>query len=340
MNISSFKTQLRKLIPVVIALNLFVFINHAQTAGNAYKPKNQLASGAYGFLMAQQEGLSLIEKKFPNLQNDVIRARLGFDIAFGKAEEEITRYLQEYMGPENFKMFRDSTLSLSKTINNPEQITPEIAKEFLKLVESRINGIIPSPYLETLLAFNYKDSPANEYIFGFTNEFSTLGHPKAKNTDWKINVPISWKKEEGSRPNVIQKFSSDMGFGGELVLLMVKDLEMPLTGFTKSDIEAMYTEENFRQTLPEDAQFVSFSKITIDNIPGGVIEMDQVYKSPDFPRKLRLKQYSFIYKNKTYVIQCSVSSKNLDEDLSSKMSEFSFLFKMMVNSVVVNEQYK
>jgi hypothetical protein len=330
----------KKLIPVVIALNLFVLTDHAQTSTSLNKPKYELASGTYGFLIAQQEGLMLIEKKFPALQNDVIMARLGFDIAFGKAEEEITRYLQEYMGPENFKLFRDSTLSLSKTINNPEQITPDIAKEFLKVVESRINGSIPSPYLETLLAFNYKDSPANEYIFGFTNEFSTLGHPKAKNTDWKINVPISWKKEEGSRPNVIQKFSSDMGFGGELVLLMVKNLEMPQTGFTKSDIEAMYTEESFRQTLPEDAQFVSFSKITIDNIPGGVIEMDQVYKSPDFPRKLRLKQYSFIYKNKTYVIQCSVSSKNLEEDLSSKMSEFSFLFNMMVNSVVVNDQYK
>jgi hypothetical protein len=315
-------------------------VNFSQSDVDIKEPKYVVASGAYGYLSAQKDRLTYIENQFPSLKLDVIKSRISFDIAFGKAEEEITRYLQEYMGPGNFKMFRDSTLSLSKTINNPEQITPEIAKEFLKLVESRINGIIPSPYLETLLAFNYKDSPANEYIFGFTNEFSTLGHPKAKNTDWKINVPISWKKEEGSRPDVIQKFSSDMGFGGELVLLMVKDLEMPLTGFTKSDIEAMYTEENFRQTLPEDAQFVSFSKITIDNIPGGVIEMDQVYKSPDFPRKLRLKQYSFIYKNKTYVIQCSVSSKNLDEDLSSKMSEFSFLFDMMVNSVVVNEQYK
>jgi hypothetical protein len=331
---------LRKLIPVFLALNLFVLTHQAQTPTSLNKPKSKLASGAYGFLIAQQEGLMLIEKKFPVLQNDVITARLGLDIAFGKAEEEITRYLQEYLGPGNFKMFRDSILSLSNTSNNPELITIEIAKEFLKLVESRINGIIPSPYLETLLAFNYRDSPTHEYIFGFTKEFSTLGHPKAKNTDWKITVPISWKKEEGSRPNVIQKFSSDMGFGGELVLLMVKDLEMPLTGFTKSDMEAMYTEENFRQTLPEDAQFVSFSKITIDNIPGGVIEMDQVYKSLDFPRKLRLKQYSFIYRNKTYVIQCSVSSKNLDEDLSSKMSKFSFLFDMMVNSVVVNEQYK
>lgn len=331
---------LRKLIPVFLALNLFVLTHQAQTSTSLNKPKYELAIGAFGFLIAQQEGLMLIEKKFPDLKNDVITARLGLDVAFGKAEEEITRYLQEYMGPGNFKMFRDSILSLSNTSNNPELITIEIAKEFLKLVESRINGIIPSPYLETLLAFNYRDSPTHEYIYGFTKEFSTLGHPKAKNTDWKITVPISWKKEEGSRPNVIQKFSSDMGFGGELVLLMVKDLEMPLTGFTKSDIEAMYTEENFRQTLPEDAQFVSFSKITIDNIPGGVIEMDKVNKSLDFPIKLRLKQYSFIYKNKTYVIQCSVSSKNLDEDLTSKMSEFSFLFKMMVNSVVVNEQYK
>jgi hypothetical protein len=331
---------LRKLIPVFFALNFFVLTHHAQTSTSLNKPKYELASGAYGFLIAQHEGLMLIEKKFPTLQNDVITARLGLDIAFGKAEEEITRYLQEYMGPGNFKIFRDSIISLSKTSNDPELITIEIAKEFLKVVESRNNGSIPSPYLETLLAFNYKDSPANEYIFGYTKDFSTLGHPKAKNTDWKITVPISWKKEEGSRPNVIQKFTSDMGFGGEIVLLMVKDLEMPLTGFTKSDIEAMYTEENFRQTLPENAQFVSFSKITIDNIPGGLIEMDQVYKSLDFPIKLRLKQYSFIYKNKTYVIQCSVSSKNLDEDLSSKMSEFSFLFKMMVNSVVVNEQYK
>jgi hypothetical protein len=326
-----------KLTILLSSLLLFVFVNFSQSDVEIKEPKYVVASIAFGFLSAQKNHLTYIENQFPSLQLDVIKARISFDVAFGKAEEEISEYLEEVMGTSNFKIFKDTSLMLNLATNQSEIITPEIAKEFLWLVEKRAGGNIPSPILETLCAFNFKDFPEHEFIFGFTSRFNTKDHPKAKNTHWSISVPISWSKEEGSSPNVINKFTSDLGYGEELVLLMVRDLPNA-KNLSKAEIESIYTESNFRMTMPKGATFISFSKSTFDSIPGGIVEMEEVLGSLDSQRKMRILQYSFIHKNKTHVIQCSVSSKNITEDLSVKMARFKPIFKKIANSVVVNEQ--
>ena len=325
-----------KLSFLLSCLLLFVFVNFSQSDVEIKEPKYVVASNAFGYLSAQKDRLTFIENQFPSLKLDVITARISFDIAFGRAEEEISKYLEDFMGSANFKILKDSSFKLNLVADQSEILTTDIAKEYLWLVEKSAEGNIPSPYLETLCAFNFKDSPAEEYIFGFTRTFTTKDHPKAKNTDWSISVPISWEMEEASGPSVIKKFTSDLGYGEELILLMVRDLPNAET-LSKADIEELYTESNFKMFMPKGATFISFSKSTFDSIPGGIVEMEEVMGPVHSQRKMRILQYSFIHKYKTHVIQCSVSSKNITEDLSGKMAQFKPLFKKIANSVVVNE---
>ena len=325
-----------KLSVLLSSMLLVVFVNFSQSDVEIKEPKYVVASGAFGFLSAQKDRLTYIENQFPSLQLDVIKSRISFDIAFGKAEEEISKYLKEFMGAANFKILKDSSIKLNLVDNQSEILTTEIAKEYIWLVEKRAEGNITSPCLETLCAFNFKDSPAEEYIFGFTRTFTTKDHPKAKNTDWSISVPISWEMEEGSGPSVMKKFTSDLGYGEELILLMVRDLPNAET-LSKADIEELYTESNFKMFMPKGATFISFSKSTFDSIPGGIVEMEEVMGPVHSQRKMRILQYSFIHKYKTHVIQCSVSSNNITEDLSGKMAQFKPLFKKIAHSVVVDE---
>ena len=68
---------------------------------------------------------------------------------------------------------------------NKINITNELAVNFLKTVNSRAKGDIPSPHLETLLTINpdFYETPQLEFIKGFTKIFRTENHPKAKGID-------------------------------------------------------------------------------------------------------------------------------------------------------------
>lgn len=315
---------------------LFVYVTFSQSDVEIKEPKYVVASSAFGYLSAQKDRLTYIENQFPSLKLDVIKARISFDMAFGRAEEEILKYLEDFMGTSNFNILKDSSFQLNSLLNQSEMLTIDIAKEYLWMVEKSAEGNIPSPYLETLCAFNFKNSPAEEYNFGFTRTFTSKDHPKSKNTNWSISVPISWEMEEGSSPGVMKKFTSDLGYGEELILLMVRDLTN-VESLSKADIEDLYTESNFKMTMPMGATFISFSKSTFDSKPGGIVEMEEVMGPVHAQRKMRILQYSFIHNYKTHVIQCSVSSKDIAEDLSSKMNRMKPLFQKVANSVVVNE---
>ena len=67
-----------------------------------------------------------------------------------------------------------------------QRISQDIAVQFLDEVESRAKGKIPSPILETLLNYQFKERPANEFARGFKRIYRTKGHRKAKGLDLQI----------------------------------------------------------------------------------------------------------------------------------------------------------
>ena len=329
------KSVMLSIILVFSSFSLF-----SQTENNLIKPKIERVSQALGYLVGQECSLNYIKNEFPQLENNVLIAEMAFKSTFGKSKSRMEDYFSNYLGEEKLKDFNDNLIKeMQKRIEN-QTLTEDIALNFIKDIEDRAKGNVSSPILETLLSFQYIDTPQREFLAGFTSKFMTKGHSKSKNTDWQISVPKSWRAREGDRPNIIQSFTDDFGDGLNNIMLMVKD--MPVSKGSKlsdKEKEEFFSEKEIKTTLPKEAKFISFSKMTLDSNIGGMLQVEQIVSRLDYKFKTRLVQFMFIRGFKIYMLMATVSSSNIEDDLAVKMEKYMPLFRLVANSIVVNDQY-
>jgi hypothetical protein len=331
-----FKYILSILIVLVFSINVF-----GQTTVNIQKPKYTRASEAYGYIISQEYSLEIIKKEYPQFELNIFKVEASFNSNFGKSKENIITYLKEYLTEIGFKDYEYKMQSEIKRLLDKTKITEVLATNYILEVERRAKGEIISPVLETLLAFQFMDKPHDEFQSGFTTTFNTKGHSKSKNTDWQIKVPKSWRGEEAERPNIIQKFTSDYGSGSQFIMLLVKDLALPKDyKITKSELDEIFSDKGARSMIPEGGKFISFTKMTIDNNIGGMIELEQISERLDYKVKMRMIQFMFIRNNKMYNLQCDTGSEKVGLDMSVEIKKYMPLYRLVANSIVINDQYK
>ena len=312
----------------------------AQTADKIIKPKFERVSQAYGYLIGQEYTFSLIKTKFPNLELNISKAQINFNLTFGNAKEGMKSYLKEILSESEFRSYEEMVIAEMRKLLNVQVFTEEYAANFISEVESRGKGNVATPVLETLLSFQYFNEPQQEFLDGFTKIFKTKGHIKSKNTDWQIKVPISWRPAEGDRPNIIQKFVDDFGDGKRSIMLMVKEMALPENyKYSKQELNDLFSEKKVKDMVPKGAKFIAFSKMTLDNNIGGMLQIEQNVSRLDLTIKIRMVQFMFIRSNKMYILQCTVRSENTDSDLTLEMNKYLQLYRLIANSIVVNDQY-
>lgn len=313
-----------------------------QTIPIIKKTKYERATQAYEFIKIQNGFLSSFKKQFPQLEFNILKAELAFNSTFWKSNEGIKKYLNEFIGEVEFNKYETRLNSEMKTALENISFVEQDAINFIADVENRAKGIIDTPILETLLYFQYCNNPSGEFSAGFTTKYSTKGHSKSKNTDWQIKIPKSWKAEEGERPNIIQKFTSDYGNGNESFMLLVNELDLPV-GYkmTNEELNRFFSEKEMNTLMTTtNRKFISFTKMTIENNIGGMVECEQTSERMGVQIKMRLVQFMFIMDNKMYILFCSVSSSNISIDLGVEMKKYLLLFKQVANSSVLRDQYK
>jgi hypothetical protein len=331
-----FKYTLSFLIIGLMTFNLF-----GQSNDNLKIAKYKRVSEAYGYIIGQEYTLNLIKKEFPKYELQILHAAMSFNSSFGKSIIEIKKYLTEYLGQIEFNIYNDKLTTAMKDMLGNQTFSEEDVTNYISEIENRAKGNIASTVLETILSFQFLDRPQDELTTGFTSTFKTKGHPKAKNTDWQIKVPKSWKAEEADRPNIIQKFISDFGSGNNTIMILVKD--MPLADghkLTNEELNEIFTEKEMKSTVPEGGKFISFTKMIFDNYIGGMIECEQSTERLDYKINIRMVQFTFIKDDKMYILQGVIGSINEKKDLSKEMKKYLPLYKLVANSIVVNDQYK
>lgn len=290
-----------------------------------------------GFIMGQRFSLNIIKTEFPNLALQAQVAESEFESSFGNAEENIKCALQEIL-KEEFPEFLEG---LEKQINDlvPSlQFNQEVATKFIAEVGLRARGGMPSPVLETLLTYQFIDWPMEEFTLGYNRIFRTKNHPKAKDVDFQIRYPISWRPEEGERPNIIQKFTSENGRGLEMFLLMVKNIPFPIT---EQDLDDFFVESLLKEMIPEGGKFISAKPIVLDKHKGAMIVYEDTVQQLDITITTRNLMFISIYNRKMISIQCFVSALPGEEsELQERFNRFEPLFKMIANTFIIQEQYK
>jgi hypothetical protein len=78
----------------------------------------------------------------------------------------------------------------------------------------------------------------------------------------------------------------------------------------------------------------------LDNNIGGMVEFETNMERLDFKIKIRMLQFMFIRGNKMYMLQATVGSEKANTDLALEMKKYLVLYKLVANSIVVNDQYR
>ena len=337
------KISFLKFVCLLIVFVFLVLTAHTQTvvAQTIEAPLYKDLSRTLGFIMGQRFTLNIIKAEYPNLALQAQVAESEFESSFSNAEKNIIYALQEIL-KEECPEFLEILEQQVNEILSTQQLNQEVAARFITEVESRARGEMPSPILETLLTYQFIDWPMEEFTLGYNRVFRTKNHPKAKGVDFQIRYPISWRPEEGERPNTIQTFTSENGRGLEMFLLMVKDIPLPL-GYTptKQDLDDFFIESELKEMVPEGARYVSAKPIVLDNHKGAMIIFDYTLQRLDMTLTTRCLQFITIYERKMIWINCFISTLPGEEgELQERFNRFEPLFKMIGNTFIIQEQYK
>ena len=332
-----------KFVCIFIVFLFLVLAANTQTvvAQTIETPLYKDLSRTLGFIMGQRFTLNIIKAEYPNLALQAQVAESEFESSFSNAEKNIIYALQEIL-KEECPEFLEILEQQVNEILSTQQLNQEVAARFIAEVESRARGEMPSPILETLLTYQFIDWPMEEFTLGYNRVFRTKNHPKAKDVDFQVRYPISWRPEEGERPNIIQTFTSENGRGLEMFLLMVKDIPLPL-GYTltEQDLDDFFVESELKKMVPEGAKHVSAKTIVLDNHKGAMIIYDHIGQRLDIAVTSRTLHFITILGGKMIWVSCYVSALPGEESgLQERFNRFEPLFKMIGNTFIIQEQYK
>jgi len=332
-----------KFVYLFIVFVFLVLAAHAQTvsAQTFESPLPIDLSKTLGFIMGQRSILNLIKTEYPNLALQVQVVEGEFETSFGNAEKNIKYAIQEIL-KEEYPGFLEPLEKEVNALLSSLQLNQEVAANSIAALESIARGEVPSPILETLLTYQFIDWPMEEFTLGYNRVFRTKNHPKAKDVDFQIRYPISWRPEEGERPNIIQKFTSENGRGLEGFNLLVMDIPIPLDyTLTEKDIDDFFVESELKGMVPEGGKFISAKPIVLDKCKGAMIIYDYTVQQVDMTITTRSLRFITIYEKKMIFINCFVSALPGEEsDLQERFNRFEPLFKMIANSFIIQEQYK
>ena len=349
----------------LFTLNIFVvFCIGLVPSMSAEAPKQTTLldiSETIGFIYGQRFTLNRIKTEYPALSLRAIQVEHKFSATFGIAEKNIEKLLRGILKEEYPEYIVALKHQISSTLNT-QQINQDFALQFLDEVESRSQGEIPSPILETLLNYQFEKWPADELIRGFKTIYRTNGHRKAKGLDLQIEYAKSWSKREGKRPNVIQFFKSNNGRGFAFASIMVRDLLKDAQEndvvLTREEIDFIktragsnelasesFSENNIRAVVSDmgmtNVRNTTTKRMVLDSWPGVMVEFIGEGQRLDFNFTMHNRMYIAIYKNYIIFLNCQVgkSPNETINSLKAKAARFAPLFHFMANSLVIQSQY-
>ena len=311
-----------------------------------------------GFIIGQRFTLNRIKAEYPALSLRVIEVELKFKLSFGTAEKNIQKALRDNLKDRYSEYIASMENQIESTLIS-QQINQKIAVHFLRKVESRAKGKVPSPMLETLLSYQFEDRPAQEFNRGFKAVYRTKGHPKAKGLDFQVEYPKSWLSQEGKRPNIIQIFSSNNGRGPVYALIMTRDLMKDAQGeLTGEEITALKTLEWSEELASEifsdgslremakgigmdNVRDIVTKRVVLDDWPGAMLSLIGDMQRIDTILTMYNRVYIAIYKNYMLFLQLQIAKLPSDTEgaLKARVSKILPLFRLMANSLVIQSQY-
>lgn len=308
---------------------------------------NERATGAlgkaWGFFYGQMARLDRIEQSHPDLRAGVFQARSELRAAFPDLEAQAEKNFRSWGATdEQLTKMRQHLRDGLAPMLAQEPIDRESSLAFLGAVRERAKGVdVPEDILQYLLAAAFMDRPHVELLRGWRKDYSSRGHPKAKGIEVRLKVPRSFKQEEGERPNIVAKWTSEGGNGSEIMMLTV----LAGDGYTLSRQEIdddlrLGERSEIRSALEEVGQVLSLRSFSQERAAGYIADVESQADRTGIEMTIRQRMFVLFVKNRVVSFSCQIgTTRDRALTLESRMAKFGELCRLTVNSLVLPQQY-
>lgn len=264
-----------------------------------YTPKVQLAIETYAFIQGQKASLAKVAAQFPVVAQEVRSLEKKAQAIYGRAEKNIEQYLRNELKEDQFSILKKNIRLLAEDqLKEPIQ-KKEHAIDFLESVRDKIDMDEHANIPKGIISFAYQDVPHQEIIDGHIKNFTTQGHPKADESIVTFPVPKSWIAQEGEMPATVQQFTSFDGKGNEKIMMVIHKL-------AKEDRNLHLNEKSVSEMIPPTARLIRIEEVTIDDIPGIMVEVEETLDIAVNKMKVRMMQFMVTDQEKLYCLQGSI----------------------------------
>ena len=313
----------------LLAINVQAFSTNQNSLGG-------LAT-VYGYLTGQEISLKIIESSYPELQQEVVSARLQFDASYSNAREKTKNKLIEIFKDNGIKLMAMTDEKLAEQL--PKFLTKNEAVAFIKTVQNRANGIIENqPIRDFLLAITYFENPGLEIADKKVQKFNTKNEVKAKGLDINVTLPLSWKEQEGTTPNSIRTWKSEGGTGKSLITFLVYNSGDTRT---KAQVQKAIERKELTNMVHPKAAVSKISYSEVSNQAGWYEESELVQQRLDLELYSKHKNIRVIYGGKTIEFGCGSGDVMANkEEVIKESKRVESLCRAVLLSLVLNNPYQ
>jgi hypothetical protein len=265
-------------------------------------------------------------------------ARAQFDSTFPNIKTKLETQLKNAMGEKLFQEMATNLLTKLRETLGRQQITKEIAANFLEQVKGRSKGVIESPVLEYLLAVKYTANPVGEFADGYRQRYQTDGAGKSQGIKLNLQLPRSWAAKEGERPHIVKKWVSENGSGLEIFLLDIRDGQG--RNPTKKEIEEFVRSGEVKETVPEGSTYVASGNFTLEMQTGYWVQMTMPIERAEMKSYQEVLMYQFFFRGKAVGLMCQAGGPESEKPkVNEAFNRIRPLCQQVLNSLVLTQAY-
>jgi len=184
-------------------------------------------------------------------------------------------------------------------------------------------------------------STTKELLAGDMSEYSTKDHAKSQGVDISLKYPAIWKREEGIRPHIVQKFT---GIAAENIsvscMIIIQDFPLWASMFLDGDDGSDLFYESIRELVPPNATYMDSGKTRLDGESAVWVKFNLQLERAGLSATVHCLQYALLYHGKMISIQCDVAGLAADKEITED-AFISYLpvFQTISNSLVINNKW-
>jgi hypothetical protein len=177
-----------------------------------------------------------------------------------------------------------------------------------------------------------------EFLDGYRQRFNSDGHRKAQELKLVLQLPRSWKEEEGERPHIVKKWVSQNGTGMEIIHLDIRDSE----GYTpaNNEIETLVSSGEIKDTVPDGATYINSGVFLLEMRKGYWMEMSRHQERAGINLYIHSAMHQLFFRGKAIGVMCSAMSPNEHRAKADEAyKSIHPLCQQVLNSLVLLQAY-